>query len=85
MHGFCIYSLLKLLLATTVHQSVCLNRYVALLAGLFIPRRMCLISLMHKNAPAPIVQVQTPVGDSHLSLISSRHMKLKTVLVYVHC
>lgn len=83
MHGFCIYSLLKLLLATTVQHSVCLNRYVALLASLFIPRRMC---LMQENVPAvaSVVQVQTPVGDNHLSLMSSRHMKLKTVVVYVH-
>lgn len=83
MYRFCIYSLLQLLLATRVHHSLCLNPYVALLDSLFIPRRMSLISLMHQNVPAviPIVRVQTPVGDSHLSLMSSRHMNLKTVVV----
>lgn len=59
MYGFCIYNLLKLLLAATVHHSVCLNLYVAFLDSLFIPRRMCLISLMYQNvlAVTPIVQL----------------------------
>lgn len=85
MYGFYIYNLLKLILATTVQHSVCLNLYVALLVGLFVPRRMHLISLIHQNVPAVAPILQAPVGDSHLSFMSSRSMNLKTVVVYVHC